>query len=203
MAKQCVLILVITALFSSIAQGDIAKFGTFDIDGPEGIGFDIIPWSDPGTIYLWPFATSDTYTWPGSPYNLAQVLLSGGSFTVDDSDEKYGYLGIRIGNYTSDIQTFAACILTLDFIGSGSFDVYLPEFTFNANDNMFFWVAECGATYYANSLKGAGDPDMLADEAIAAGDEYLARIPEPATVLLLGLGGIALLKFNRRVRKAR
>jgi hypothetical protein len=201
MTRQCVLILAMLTLCSGIAQGVIPKSGIFDTDGPTGLSFDSVPWASPNPYaytYLWPFATNDLYTGPGSQYNLAQIIFSGGSFTITDYGEKDGYLGVRIGNYTSSTQTFEACILTLDFIGESSFDIHLPEFTFEINENVFFWVAQSGATYYANSLKGAGYPDISPDTAIAAGDEYLARNPEPATILLLGLGGLIIrrLKFK-------
>jgi hypothetical protein len=68
------------------------------------------------------------------------------------------------------------------------------------NDNMFFWVAQSVATYYANFSKGAGFPDMSASVAMSAGNEYLASVPEPATVLLLGLGGVLLRIKNRYPR---
>lgn len=199
MTRQCVLILAMMALCGSIAQGVISKSGIFDIDGPTGLSFDSVPWVSSGPYsytYLWPFATDDLYIGPGSQYNLAQARFSGGSFTITDYDEKNGDLGVRIGNYTSGTQTFEACILTLDFIGGGSFDIYLPEFTFGTNENIFFWVAENGTTYYANSLKGAGYPDISADTAIAADNEYLAMAPEPATLLLLGIGALMLRRKN-------
>ncbi len=205
MTRQCVIILVMMTLCGSFAQGTIPKNGIFDIDGPTGLSFDSVPWvsSNPyASTYLWPYATNDLYTESGSQYNLAQARLSGGSFTITDYGEKNSDLGVRIGNYTGGIQTFKACILTLDFISSDSFNIYLPEFTFETNENIFFWVAESGATYYANSLKGAGYPDITAAIAMAAGDEYLARVPEPATLLFLGLGGLALRKFSRGVRRA-
>lgn len=200
MIRKWVPILAIMALCCGIAQGVISKSGIFDIDDPTGLGFDSIPWvsSNPyANIYLWPFATDDLYAGAGSQYNLAQARFSGGSFTTTDYDGKNGDLGIRIGNYTSGIQTFGACVLTLDFIGEGSFDIYLPEFTFGINENIFFWVAESGATYYANSLKAAGYPDISADIAMAAGDEYLAKNPEPTTILLFGLGGAIFLQRRR------
>lgn len=195
MTRQHIFILAIMALCSGIAQAVTPKSGTFDINGSSGVAVAPIPVVS-STTYLWPFATNDLYPPPGpySKYNLAQIAFSAGSFTVTDSGQKSGDLGVRIGNYTGSTQTFAACILTLDFIGSGSFDVHLPEFTFKTNDNMFFWVSENGATYYANSLKGAGFPNMSAAEAMAAGDEYLGNVPEPATVLLLGLGSLVLLR---------
>jgi hypothetical protein len=204
MARQHIFILVIAALCSSIAQGaiPIPKSGTFDIDGPSAVSFDSIPWASSNPYlytYLWPFATNDLYsTTPYSQYNLAQVSFSASSFTVADYGEKSGDLGVRISHYTGAAQTFEACILTLDFIGSGSFDIYLPEFTVGTSENMFFWVSESGATYYANSSKGVGFPDMSATTAMAAGDEYIAGVvPEPATLLLFGLGGLVLRKFNR------
>jgi hypothetical protein len=206
MIRQRVLILVMMALCSGIAQGVIPKSGIFDTDGLSGLNFDSVPWissSPSASIYLWPLAANDLCTGAGSKYNLAQARLSSGSFIVTDYGEKSGNLGIRIGNFTGRTQAFEACILTLDFIGSGSFDIYLPEFTFETNENIFLWVAENGETYYANSLKGAGYPDMSADTAMAADDEYLAMAPEPATLLLLGLGGLVLRKFNRGVRRAR
>jgi hypothetical protein len=201
MKKRCVFILAAMVLCNSIAQGDIPKSGTFDIDGPSAVSFDLIPWVSPNPYlytYMWPFASDDLYAGSGAQYNLAEIAFSNSSFAVTDDVDKSGYLGIRVGNYTGNNQTFEACILTLDFIGSGSFDIHLPGFTFETNDNIFFWVSQTGATYYANSLKGVGLPDISAAEAMAAGDEYLAMAPEPATILLFGLGSFALLKFNRR-----
>jgi len=207
MTRQHIFILAIAALCGGIVKGDTPKSGAFNIDGPSAVSFDSVPWTSPIPslyTYLWPFAANDLYnTTPYSKYNLAKVAFSAGSFAVTDYGEKSGDLGIRVSNYTDSTQTFEACILTLGFIGSGSFDIYLPEFTFEKNENMFFWVSESGATYYANFLKGVGLPDMTAVAAMAAGDEYLGSIPEPATVLLLGLGSLVLRKFNRGSHKAR
>ena len=142
-------------------------------------------------MFVWPFATDDLYSGPGDDYNLALAQFSNGSPAITDYGEIEGDLGVRIDNHTGETQTFAACILTLDFV-EDSLDVYLPQFTFDHWNRIFFWVAQSGATYYANSLKGVGDINMSAADAMAAGGEYLARTPEPATVALLGLGAVLL-----------
>ena len=200
-AVMILAIAAITAACSDFAQAelDIPKTGVFNIDGDDGISFDPIPWVSPSLgepAFLWPFATDDLYSGQGSQYNLAQAQFVNGSINITDHGEIEGDLGIRIDNHSFQTRTFAASILTLDFVEE-SLDVYLPEFTFDHWDKMFFWVAQSGATYYANSLKGVGDIDMSATSAMAAGDEYLARIPEPATVGLFGLGAVLL----RRKRK--
>jgi hypothetical protein len=59
-------------------------------------------------------------------------------------------------------------------------------------------IPKSGATYYANSLKGVGFPDMSAAVAMSAGDEYLAGVSELATIGLLGLGALNLFRRKRR-----
>lgn len=212
MRRSLLIILAIAAIIavcsnSTSAELDIPESGTFDIvidpcdpcDTPGlNFSFESDPPILPGSpsVFVWPFATDDLYSGPGSDYNLALAQFSNGSPAITDYGEIEGDLGIRIDNHTFQTQTFAASILTLDFVEE-SLDVYLPEFTFDHGNKIFFWVAQSGATYYANFLKGVGEIDMSATSAMAAGDEYLARIPEPATVGLFGLGAILL----RRRRK--
>ncbi len=177
------------------AELDIPASETFDIviDPPDtpGISFDPIPCTG-SSVYLLPFASEDgSYTSPYSNYNLAQGRFSSGSIIVTDINEQEGDLGIRIDNVSGVTQTFEPSVLTLDFVDDG-FDVYLPGFTFDNWNSMFFWVAQSGATYYANSSKDVGFPDLSAVHVMAAGDEYLARTPEPATVVLFGLGALLL-----------
>jgi hypothetical protein len=178
------------------AELDIPASGTFDIvidpPGTPGISFDPIPYTGSG-VYLLPFASEDgSYISPYSDYNLAYVAFIDGSIYLSDQYEQEGDLGIRVNNISNATQTFDSSVLTLDFVGD-SLDVYLPGFTFDHGSSMFFWVAESGATYYAHYSKDFSDaPNMLAADAMAAGDEYLARTPEPATVVLLGLGVLLL-----------
>jgi len=183
---------------SAWAELDIPASGAFDIvrELPEtpGLSFEPEPWVSPSlsaTVYLWPFATDDLYAGPGSQYNLARAQFQNGSINITDFGVTEGDLGIRASNNSGATQTFEPSVLTLDFV-DGSVDVYLGEFTFEWGTDMFFWVAESGATYYGNSSKGVGFPDMSAADAMAAGDEYLARIPEPATAVLFGLGSLLL-----------
>jgi hypothetical protein len=194
--KNLVTILAMVAVVAGVYVGhaqaalDIPASGTFDIDGDAGISFDTIPYMG-YAVYLYPFASDDgSYTTPYSEYNLAEVRFEGGSISVTDEGPIEGYLGVRIANQFTT-QTFQPSILTLD-LGEEAFDVYLPEFTFDNGDNMFFWVAQSGATYYASSSKDVGFPDISATHIMAAGDEYLARTPEPATVVLLALGAVLL-----------
>lgn len=197
MKKQGILVLAMVVALSSIAHA-IPESGIFDISGTSGLSFSPVPWESPDTgspVYLYPFATDDLYAGAGSLYNLAAAQFSNHDIIITDFGERQGDLGVRVGNYSGDTRTFEACILTLDFINEGSFDVYLPAFTFETSTNIYFWVSGIGATYYASSSKGTSDkPDMSATAAMAAGDEYLASVPEPATVLLLGLGAVLLRK---------
>jgi len=132
----------------------------------------------------------DIVTDPGISFNNRLI-------NITDSDIVTGDLAIRVANSSGQTITFEPCTVTLNFAQS-TFNLYLPEFTFQSMDNIYFWVSDNGATYYANTAKSPGQyidygPNMSAAAAIAAGDEYLAAaVPEPATLALLGLGGMFL-----------
>ncbi|HUV40332.1 MAG TPA: PEP-CTERM sorting domain-containing protein [Sedimentisphaerales bacterium] len=194
----------LTALLCGIARSALIepKNGQFDIVTEPGMTFNPVPWisaSIAESVYLYPFATADYtagYSGNGAGYNLACAYFNNGLINVTDNDIVTGDLGIRVANYSGKTITFTPCTVTLNFPDT-SFNVYLPEFTFDSMYNIYFWVADNGGTYYANTAKSAGHsidcgPDMSAAETIAAGDEYLAAVPEPATVALLGLGGMLL-----------
>jgi len=178
---------------SGLTKADDPKFGTFDIDPTFPPSFDPIPFSG-SSMYVFPFAApnNDLYTQGGSTYNLGTLELTNDVVTFTDSGEKTGDLGIRIVNFAGGVETFHESILTLD-LGDDIFDVYLPEFSFDGNEDMFLWVAQSGATYYATALQGPGLPDMTADFAISFGDANLARVPEPVTLALFGSGALILL----------
>ena len=177
------------------AVADIPKSGTFDIETSNS-SFNPIPFTGQ-TMYVWPFAApdDDLYTGSSSTYNLGELILLNDSVLFSDAGQKTGDFGIRILSTALDPQTFGESILTLD-LGGDIFDVYLPELTFELNQNMFLWVAQSGATYYATALQGPGLPDMTATEAIAAGN--LARVPEPVTLAMFGSGLLILLGRRRR-----
>lgn len=181
-----------------LTKADDPEFGSFDIDEASTPSFDQIPFSGM-SMYVYPFAApdDDLYTQSGSTYNLGELQLINGSVYFTDSDEKSGNLGIRISSFVAGVETFHESILTLDF-GDDIFDVYLPELTFDGNENMFLWVAQSGATYYATVSQGPGFPDMTAGFAMLLGDENLARVPEPVTLALFGSGALILLGRRRR-----
>ena len=192
-----VVLLAILFCNEILADVNTPATGTFDIDGGLStfLSFDPEPWVSPSislTAYLWPFASDDLYGGGGS-YNLAQAKFSNGSILFSDYGEKTGDLGIRIFNSAGVTVTFDTTVLTLG-LTSRDLDVYLPEFTFDVGENMFFWVSTAGATYYTTSSLGPGYPELSAADAMAAGDTYQAAIPEPTTILLLTLGGIYLRK---------
>jgi hypothetical protein len=183
-----------------LTKAMLPESGSFDIDGTSTPSFDQIPFSG-SSMYVYPFAApdNDLYTGAGSNYNLGTLELTGGSVTFTDSVEKTGNLGIRISSAVSGDQTFQESILTLDF-GDDTFDVYLPELTFSWSEDMFLWVAQSGATYYATESQepGTGRPDMTASDAMLLGDANLARVPEPVTLALFGSGAMILLSRRRR-----
>jgi len=192
------------AVFSGIACGVTVapKSGTFDVVVPAGVSFEPVPWVSASAgeiVYLYAYATSDYtegYSGAGVGYNLAHAQFRDSNIHISDGGGVSGDLGLRVANGSGQNCTFSACVMTLDF-STASFKVYMPEFTFESTHNIYFWVADNGSTYYAHTSRGSGyltecGPNMSAAEAIAAGDEYLAVVPEPAVVLLLGLGSLVL-----------
>ncbi len=184
---------------SGLTKAALPKSGSFDIDGASTPSFDQIPFVG-SSMYVYPFVATDLdlYTGQGSTYNLGTLELTGGLVSFTDSVEKSGNLGIRIFSAISGSQIFQESILTLDF-GDDIFDVYLPELTFNGNEDMFLWVAQSGATYYATALQGPGldRPDITAGDAMLLGDANLAMVPEPVTLALFGSGALILLGKRR------
>ena len=179
------------------AKADDPEFGSFDIDDTSTPSFDQIPFSG-SSMFVYPFAApdDDLYTGSSSTYNLGELQLINGSVYFTDSVEKTGNLGIRIFSAVAGVETFQESILTLDF-GDDIFDVYLPELTFDGNEDIFLWVAQSGATYYAAASQGPGYPNMTAGFAMSFGDENLARVPEPATLTLFGSAALILLGRRR------
>lgn len=189
----------IVLCFPAFTKAALPESGTFDIDGTSTPIFDQIPFTGL-SMYVFPFAAQDddlpTPAQSGSKYNLGQIQLINNSIIFTDSGEKTGNLGIHILSAVTGEQTFQESVLTLDF-GDGLFDVYLPEITFSWSEDMFLWVAQSGATYYATASQGPGFPEMTASEAMLLGDANLARVPEPVTLALFGSSAIILLGRRR------
>ncbi|MCK5173778.1 MAG: PEP-CTERM sorting domain-containing protein [Planctomycetes bacterium] len=208
--KNLSLFLLAVAILSASAQAlvlDNPKTGTFTLDenASPTVDFDQIPWTPAGSlgaVYLYPFASDDLYEKDEDPDthqlindNLASVAFSNVGYSVNSLASKTGDLGVRIGNYSNADQTLDATVMTLSFLNE-DFDVYLPEFTIEKSQQMFFWVAESGSTYYANDPLGFADkPNIYAIDAMADPSTFLAReVPEPATIILLSLGAVLIVK---------
>lgn len=209
--KNLALFLLAVAILSASAQAivlDTPKTGTFALDenASPSVTFDPIPWTPAGslgTVYLYPFASDDLYEKDEDPDthqlindNLANVAFSNTGYSVNTITPKTGDLGIRIGNYSNADQAITETVMTLSFLNE-DFDVYLPAFTVEKSQQIFFWVAESGSTYYANDPLGFADsPNIYAIDAMADPAYYLAReaIPEPATIILLSLGAVLIAK---------
>jgi hypothetical protein len=194
------LILMVFALVGKAYAVDVPMYGTFGIEGtaPSPVNFNPAPWVSPdllNVVNVYPFAASGLYN--SSTDNLAWAKFSNGTIVFKtDYGVKTGDLGVRFSNNTTGVQTFIGSVLTLKFTDR-TLNVYLPEFTFDSGDNFCFWVSTTGATYYANSSKGPGFSNMIAADAMAAGDLYFAAAPEPATVIILGLGTVFLVRIRR------
>ena len=205
--KNLSLFLLAIAILSASAQAlvlDNPKTGTFTLDenASSPVDFNPVPWVSPGpawVVYMYPFASDDMYAGLGSTYNLAQIPFSNGDYLTQSIVEKTGDLGIRVSNNSGAARTFDETVMTLQFL-DGDFDVYLPEFTVEKSQQLFFWVAESGSTYYANDSLGPGQLNIDASYAMAPPSpflpsHFLAReVPEPATIILLSLGAVLIVK---------
>jgi hypothetical protein len=195
-------LLIIAAGFCCFdnAVADIPMSGMLDIETSDS-SFDPTPFTGQ-TMYVYPFAApeNDLYTGSSSTYDLGALILLNGSVLFEEADQKTGDFGIRIlstANPALDPQTFEESVLTLtlklDLGESGPFDVYLPQIALNSGESMFLWVAQSGATYYANDSKGPGFPNMTSTLAMSD-EEHIARLPEPATMAFFAAGSMMLIR---------
>jgi hypothetical protein len=177
--------------------------GSFDLDAsvPEVIHFDTAPWQSLDSSYsamIKPYATENPLTaYPGVSgftRHLGSVMFAGGDVIVWDGNTASGDMGILIQSGSGVAMSLAACEMTLEFAGE-SFTVYLPiielgDFNSGLRD-MHLWVGADGSTWYSNRLANhLGDPAIDAETSI--GEGRLAAVPEPASLLLLGLGAMAI-----------
>ncbi|MFH1101974.1 MAG: thrombospondin type 3 repeat-containing protein [Methanobacteriota archaeon] len=147
------------------------------------IAFDPLPYHSEHPyeiLYIWPFTGQPSAC---EPYPLSYLATTafGPSYTYQDEYISSGALGIRIGNYAGEQCTLPQTNMTLTYINDqgGIFTIYLPaiDLGYHSNENnIYFWVAEDGSTYYAHSTHGPGCPDLSPTEAISS--EHLARRAE-------------------------
>ncbi|MCF7954945.1 MAG: PEP-CTERM sorting domain-containing protein [Phycisphaerae bacterium] len=191
----------VVVLFSSLSFATpVPASGNYDIDNISAAAllFDHDPWVSPSmakTAFITVYATNDyvnVYAGASSVCNLSTLIFMNGGQHILDNGAVSGDLAIRFGNSTTDDITFAVSVLTINF-ASGAMDVFLPEFTLAKSENMHLWVANDGSTYFANVSGNEGSwgiPNISAQQSIA--DGYIAAVPEPATIVILGLGAIFL-----------
>lgn len=193
------------AVISSATPVPVSEILEITTMGIPGVAFSVEP-DSAYTVYVYPYATTDYmigYSGNGAGYNLVQGRFSiGGDYEVTNAGYGAvdGNLAIRILNLSGYEITLDETVITLG-LNIGSTDVYLPGFTLAWGANMHFWVADDGSSYYANvTTEGigiSGGPTMSADESIAGGYIATEATPEPATMLLFGVGMLFLPRKKR------
>ncbi|MBW8015543.1 MAG: PEP-CTERM sorting domain-containing protein [Planctomycetes bacterium] len=169
----------------------------FDISAEELI-FDPVPWVSPGpgnTASIVPYTVEDyTPTLAGTVKQnlLGFATLANGGFTFFEVGLASGDLAVKYINNSGADRLFVETVLTIYF-ERGAIDIFLPEFDLAVREEIHFWAADDGSTYYANVTGIPGSAtglNMEAKDSIAAG--HIARVPEPSTIAILGLGGLFL-----------
>jgi hypothetical protein len=198
-------ILLSASCFAAIAPA----LGTFDteyepITGKTIIFNPVAPWTTDsymGSTSISVYATGNHeqgYARDGSEftntYNITSISLGLQEFN-GNKGEVSGYLALCYSNDSGEIAKFSATVATV-FFKNNPMEIYLPKFDLAIKEDMHFWVADDGSTYFANmsGIDGAsGGPTMSAQESIDGGFIAAANVnPEPATLMLFGLGGFFL-----------
>lgn len=194
------------AVISSATPGPVPINGSLEITtmGIPGMAFSVEP-DSVYTVYVYPYATMSYalgYSGNGAGYNLVQGRFIGGDYEVTNAGygSVEGDLAIRIYNLSGFEITLDETVITLG-LNIGSTDVYLPGFSLAGSVGMHFWVADDGSSYYANvtseGIGISGGPTMSAAESIADGYIAAGVVPEPATMLLFGVGMLFLPRKKR------
>ncbi len=202
--KNLSLFLLAVAILSASAQAIVLdpdttpKNGTFELDSsaappitfdPYPLDYDEIALGD--SIFMYSFAANGS----SISGNFGRAQFTDNEANITKLETQTGDLGIRVGNYVDGLVTFDPTVITLSLSGNEGFDVFLPALSLNNNENIYFWVAKTGSTYYANDLLVAGLPNVSATAAMAIPNYYRARaVPEPATIIMLSLGTMLIVK---------
>jgi len=116
----------------------------------------------------------------GGNLNAPQIDLFSSSFTYNLASGQSVSSGHLLKN-TTDEQTYTLQAILDEFTGSGS--IVLPASTFTQT-----WLTNTGGNTFASQVTNAS----LTGEVT-----YTYSVPEPATMSLLGLGAVALLRKRR------
>ncbi|MHC4641195.1 MAG: PEP-CTERM sorting domain-containing protein [Planctomycetota bacterium] len=186
------------AIFCSQTKGAEIQPSVVLMPGAPGepFSFDLVISEDPGISAQGFQAVISSITGPGGlsfniPYTVAVAVdtdywLSGNSAGVtafyNPDDDSYTF-GDGPGNGVAQAPMVDNIVARYAFIWDG------PEagnytFTFNLNTGMSYFLLEDLVNREALQLSGGGD-------------SFTVYIPEPATLALLGLGCLSLLKHRR------